>query len=185
MNVCPDGTQVPGITAPTSPRPAGGARPARRRGPPPRPQPLAPSREAKQRAAAILEVLAGSRTPTEAAQALAVSLPRYYFLEARALHGLLVACESAPRGPAPDERRAQAALRAECERWKRECARQQALVRAAQRTIGLAAPAPPPPKAGRKRKARKPVARALQAAARLQAEAAPEPEASTAVPASR
>jgi hypothetical protein len=178
-----DGTGA-ALGAVASPAARGGDRPARRRGPPPRPQSAAPSREAKQRAAAILEVLAGSRTPTEAAQALAVSLPRYYFLEARALQGLLAACESAPRGPAPDERRAQAALRAECERWKRECARQQALVRAAQRTIGLVAPAPPV-KAGRKRKPRQPVARALQAAARLQAEAAGAAEASTTVPVPR
>ncbi|HEV3261145.1 MAG TPA: hypothetical protein VG013_30110 [Gemmataceae bacterium] len=150
---------------------AGGDRPGRRHGSAPRPQPPPLSREAKQRAAAILEVLAGGRTPAEAAQALAVSLSRYYLLETRALQGLLAACEPAPRGPGPDERRALAALRAECDRWKRECARQQALVRAAQRTIGLAAPAPPA-KAGRKRKPRKPVARALQAVARLQQEAA-------------
>jgi hypothetical protein len=35
------------------------------------------SAEAKRVAAAILEVLAGARTPTEAAQALGLSLPRY------------------------------------------------------------------------------------------------------------
>ena len=105
---------------------------------------LAPSREAKQRAAAILEVLAGGRTPTAAAQALGVSLPRYYLLEERALRGLLTACEPAPRGPHADPERQRQALQAECARWQRECARQQALVRAAQRTIGLAAPAPPP-----------------------------------------
>src|SRR5260370_40572180 len=46
------------------------------------------STEAKRLAAAILEVLAGARTPTEAAQVLALSLPRYYLLEARALHGI-------------------------------------------------------------------------------------------------
>ena len=34
------------------------------------------SREAKRLAAAILEVLAGERTPAQAAQALAISLPR-------------------------------------------------------------------------------------------------------------
>jgi hypothetical protein len=114
-----------------------------------------------------------------------VSLPRYYQFEARALAGLLAACDPTPRGPDPDERRAQAALRAECERWKRECARQQALVRAAQRTIGLAAP-PPAAKAGPKRKPRRPVVRALKAAARLRQEAAPAEapaqQASTAAP---
>ena len=45
------------------------------------------SRQAKQVAAAILEVLAGARTPQQAADALAVSLPRYYQLESRALRG--------------------------------------------------------------------------------------------------
>jgi hypothetical protein len=181
MNVSPANPTVPATAAAVPAAPTGRARPAPRRGPPARPQPPPPGREAKQRAAAILEVLAGGRTPAEAALALGVSLPRYYQFEARALAGLLAACEPTPRGPGPDERRAQAALRAECERWKRACARQQALVRAAQRTIGLAAP-PAAAKSGPKRKPRRPVVRALRAAARLQQEAAPAQEASTAAP---
>ena len=129
------------------------------------------SREAKQRAAAVLEGLAGVRTPAQAAQALGVSLSRYYLLEERALAGLVAACEPQPRGPGVEAARRVAALEQECQRWQRECARQQALVRAAQRTIGLAAPAPPPAKdKGKKRRQRRPVARALHAAARLQAE---------------
>ena len=56
------------------------------------------SREAKKLAAAILEVLAGGRTPTQAAEALSVSLPRYYQLEVRGLRALLAACEPRPRG---------------------------------------------------------------------------------------
>ena len=129
---------------------------------------LQPSREAKQRAAALLEVLAGARTPTEAAQALGVSLTRYYLLEEKALAGLLAACEPQPRGPGADPGRRLAALERDCQRWQRECARQQALVRAAQRTIGLAAPAPSPARdKGKKRRSRRPVVRALQAAARL------------------
>jgi hypothetical protein len=52
----------------------------------------------KRQAAAILEVLAGARTPTEAATALAVSLPRYYQLESRALEGLVAACVPKPKG---------------------------------------------------------------------------------------
>jgi hypothetical protein len=51
------------------------------------------SRDANRVAAAILEVLAGVRTPTDAAQALVVSVPRYYQLEQRALEGLIAACE--------------------------------------------------------------------------------------------
>jgi hypothetical protein len=51
--------------------------------PAPRPQP--PSREAQRMAAAILEVLAGVRTPTDAASALGIGVPRYYIYEQRAL----------------------------------------------------------------------------------------------------
>src|SRR5262249_49555858 len=62
------------------------------------------------------------------------------------------------------------ALRRECERLQRECARQQALVRAAQRSVGLAPPPPPPPRpaeGGRKRRRRRPKARALKVVALL------------------
>jgi hypothetical protein len=54
---------------------------------------------------------------------------------------------------------------------RRDCARQQALVRAAQRTIGLTAPAASKPeKNGKKRRKRRPTARALRAVARLKNE---------------
>src|SRR5207237_1267514 len=56
------------------------------------------SRQARRLAAMVLEVLAGARTPTEAAQALELCVPRYYQLESRALRGLLAACEPAPPG---------------------------------------------------------------------------------------
>lgn len=133
------------------------------------------STEAKRLAAAILEVLAGTRTPTQAAQALGMALPRYYLLELRALHGMLVACEprSTERGPTVPS--ALAALERECDQLRRECARQQALVRAAQRAIGLPAPAAAvtkPGKNGNKRRTRRPTARALRAAAQLQPEGA-------------
>jgi hypothetical protein len=132
------------------------------------------SREARLLAAAILEVLAGERSPTAAAQALGVSLPRYYQLEQRAVQGLLAACEPLPRGRSPSREQEQAALRQECARWRRECARQQALLRAAQRSVGLtpAAPATTPPAGSKKRRPRPPRARALTAAARLRHEAA-------------
>src|ERR1700693_1924880 len=51
------------------------------------------SRDAKKHAAALLEVLAGARTPGQAAQALGLSLPGYYHLETRALGGLVQAFE--------------------------------------------------------------------------------------------
>jgi hypothetical protein len=140
------------------------------------------SREAKQRAAAILEVLAGARTPTEAARALGVSLSRYYLLEEKALAGLLAACEPLPRGPGHNDGRRCAVLEQECQRWQRECARQQALVRAAQRTIGLAPPPAPPKDKGKKRR-RRPVVRALQAAAGLRPPEEPTGEAASTEPA--
>src|SRR5277367_3066829 len=122
------------------------------------------SAEAKRLAAAILEVLAGMRGPSEAAKVLGISLARYYQLETRALAGLLAGCEPRRRGgrKGPTEL---SALRQECERLRRDCARQQALVRAAQRTVGLAPPAveEPPASTGssKKRRKRRPTARAL------------------------
>lgn len=143
------------------------------------------SAEAKRLAAAILEVLAGVRTPTQAAQALGMSLPRYYLLEVRALQGMLVACEPRSVGPKPSSASALAALRSECERLRRDCARQQALLRAAQRTIGLSAPAAPskPAANGKKRRRRRPTARALRVAARLQEGAVTPAEATATTPA--
>jgi hypothetical protein len=158
------------VTVPTTARAAAVRRP---------PVPEA-SRSARQRAAAILEVLAGTRTPAEAAQALELSLQRYYLLEEKALVGLVAACEPAPRGPGGNEARRWAALERECQRWRQESARQQALVRATQRTIGLAPPAPAKDK-GKKRRRHRPVVRALQAAARLRQEA-PAGEASGEAP---
>jgi hypothetical protein len=126
------------------------------------------SREAQRTAALILEVLAGGRTPTQAAEALSVSVPRYYQLEARAMRGLLAACEARPRGPGKSADKELAALRRQHERVQRELTRQQTLVRLAQRTIGLAAPPAQATKAAPGKKRRRAVVRALQAAAHLQ-----------------
>jgi hypothetical protein len=146
----------------------------------------APSMEAKRLAAAILEVLAGARGPAEAAQVLGISLCRYYQLEARALDGLVGACESRRRGRKHRSGNDLVALRHECERLQRECGRQQALVRAAQRTVGLAPPPPaaPAPAGSKRRRKRRPVARALKMAALLQSEVASgnAPAAMTAAP---
>ena len=62
------------------------------------------SRDAQRVAAAVLEVLAGVRTPTEAAVALSLSVPRYYLWEQRALEGLVRACEPRPQGKAASQR---------------------------------------------------------------------------------
>ena len=135
------------------------------------------SAEARRQAAAILEVLAGVRTPTEVAGQLAISLTRYYIIEGRALQGLVAACEPRPRGRVRSPEGELAALRRECEQLRRQAARQQALWRVTERTLGLAgAAATPSAKAGqkspKKRRQRKPKARALQAATVLQEAAA-------------
>jgi hypothetical protein len=135
------------------------------------------SPEARRLAAAILEVLGGVRTTTGAAEVLACSLPRYYQLEARAVEGLLAACEPARRGPGRSPRQEEDALRKKCVRLEREVGRQQALVRAAHRAVGLPpTPVPTKPKVGKKRP-RRPQARALVAAAALS-----EPVAAAIVP---
>jgi hypothetical protein len=133
------------------------------------------SATARQQAAAILEVLAGVRTPTQAAEVLGVSLPRFYVLETRAVQGILLACEPRRLGRQATAESALATLRRECEQLRRECARQQALVRAAQRIVGLTAPpvANKPQPVGKKRRPRRPTARALRAVARLKTEEAP------------
>jgi hypothetical protein len=173
-----DATSV--ALAEAAPTPAKRGRPKGARGPY-RDLGAGASAEAKRSAAAILEVLAGARTPKEAAQALGLSVPRYYLLESQAMHGILVACEPRRKARDPSPESALAALRRECDQLRRECVRQQALVRAAQRTIGLT-----PPAAGReparngKKRPRRPTARALQAVARLRPENPESPELATA-----
>ena len=140
----------------------------RRRGP----TPPSGSSPARRQAAVILEVLAGVRRPSEAAQVLSTSLPRYYQLERRALLGLVAACEPAPRGPRQDVARQLGALERENRRLKRECDRQQALVRMAQRSLGLPPPAVLKPASqgkedskngtAKRRRQRRPSVRALQ-----------------------
>jgi hypothetical protein len=134
------------------------------------------SKEARQVAAAILEVLAGARTPQEAAVALGWSLPRYYQVEARALRGLVAACAPAPRGPRRSVDAELERLRREQAQLRRQLQRQQALVRLTQRHGGLPPVAPKP--SGRKTRKRK-TARALTAAARLRRE---EPAADAGTP---
>ena len=134
-------------------------------------------REAKRIAAAILEVLGGARSPTEAATALAVSLPRYYLLEARALAGLLQACEPRPVGRVRSTAHDLVAARRQIERLQRDCARSQALVRAAQRTVGLLPPPQPKPGVVGKKRKHKPTVRALKAAEMLQSGVPGEAEA--------
>jgi hypothetical protein len=152
-------------TAPVKPEP--------KKGKPAKPRAKGPavdggSRDARRLAAAILEVLGGARLPSDAAGALGISLPRYYLLETRALNGLVEACEPKPLGRVRSPESELAAVQNDLERLKRENARLSALVRVAQRTIGLAAPPPPKPSAdGKKKRKRKPTVRALRAVKHL------------------
>jgi hypothetical protein len=160
----------------------------------PRFKPQAPvSRDAQRVAAVILEVLAGVRTPTEAATAVGLSLPRYYLWEQRALEGLVRACEPRPKGQVMSQRHQIAVLEKQVARLRQDCARQQALVRVSQRTIGLTASGPSTAKpvaghprsgsagskadaktakvggSGKAKRKRRPVARALKAVSALRA----------------
>lgn len=127
--------------------------------------------QAQRLAAAILDVLAGVRTPAAAAEALGISQPRYFQVEARAIQALVDSCKPRPCGRTRSADQELAGLRRQLQRLQQEVNRQQTLLRLAQRTIGL----PPPKKAGEKpagkdqgkRRARRPVVRALRAAEAL------------------
>ena len=123
------------------------------------------SPEARKKAAVVLEVLAGLRTPLQAAQAMSVSLPGYYHVELRALQGLMRGCESTHKGRQKDANRELTDLHQQCRKLAAEVQRYQALARATQRTIGLAPPPPAPKKHAPGKRPRKPVVRALQALA--------------------
>jgi hypothetical protein len=139
--------------------------------------------EAQRMAATILEVLAGVYTPTHAAEALSISLPRYYQLEARALEGLVAALAPRPKGKQPSLENRVKVLEKELAAAHRKCARQEALVRVTQRTLGLSITAPAksasPARDANGRKKRRPTVRALKAARACEARAqAPDAAAS-------
>jgi hypothetical protein len=134
------------------------------------------SDHARRQAAAVLEVLAGDWTPSQAATALGLSLPGFYHLETRALRGLVAACEPQPkRGRRRSPQSEVAALQKQNERLRLEVNRRQALTRLVQRTVGLAAPAPV--KDAVKKRKRRPMVRALRAAKELQTQPASSPPA--------
>jgi hypothetical protein len=124
-----------------------------------RPRVFAGSSEAKRLAAGILEGLSGVRGPQEASVALGVSLTRYYHLETRALAGLVAALEPRGKGRRKRPEDEVARLRRDKERLEHELHRAQALVRVAQRTVGLPSSRPVVPgekvsgKKGRRRRA--------------------------------
>ena len=125
-------------------------------------------REARRKAAAILEVLAGARKPSDAAQALGITPMRYYLLEMRAIQGLVKACEPPKLGPKGSPDREAHKLRKQVAYLERERARYAALARLSQRAINLS---PPPVKlktaTGKKARKSKPPVRAVKLLERL------------------
>jgi hypothetical protein len=96
------------------------------------------SEPARKAAAAVLSVLAGIKTSSEACEALGVSANRYLQLEARALLAMVKGLEPLPRGRRRAPEAEMERLRREKTRWEREASRYQALWRASQRALGLA-----------------------------------------------
>ena len=122
------------------------------------------SREAMRSAAAILEVLAGTASPSQAAQALSISTPRYFVLESRAIAALVAGCEPRPRGYVKTTEKELETLRKQHTKLQSECARYQALARVARRSAGVTLPTKKT-----KGRTRKPVVRALRLAKGLKA----------------
>lgn len=147
-----------------------------------------PCPEARKRAAAILEVMGGLSSPSSAAEAVGMSLPRYYALEKKALEGLVAACAPGPRqGRRASPAREAEQLRERVRTLERESSRNLALLRAAQRAAGLSFPSSRKggkdvDKASVRKRRRKPVVRALVVAESLRdAPSGEPPPASSAV----
>jgi hypothetical protein len=121
--------------------------------------------ESRRAAAAVLEVLAGVRTPAQAAQSLGLSLVGYYKLEGRAIKGLIDQCGTPARGPRPSADQQVRRLQKQCRQLENDMHRYQALARSAQRVAGLAQVAQPAANKAdaRGRRKRKPAVRALKA----------------------
>ena len=146
----------------------------------PCPELSTPGPEARMRAAAVLEVMGGLSSPSAAAEAVGVSLPRYYALEKKALEGLVAACApSRHKGRQVSPAREVEKLRERIKCLEREAARNLAMLRAAQRAVGLTAPAAKNGKEAAKGKGgkrrRKPVVRAFVVAESLRGTAPADP----------
>lgn len=146
----------------------------------PCPELSTPGPDARKRAAVVLEVMGGLSSPSSAAEAVGISLPRYYALEKKALEGLVAACApSQHKGRRASPVREVEKLRERVKLLEREAARNLAMLRAAQRAVGLTAPAAknvkesPKGKSGKRR--RKPVVRALVVAESLRGASPAEP----------
>lgn len=127
------------------------------------------SEGARRVATAILEVLAGEITPSQAASSLGVSLTRYYHIERYGLSGLIEGCEPRPRGRQDGPDKQIERLEKQIRVLTRDLARYQALARVSSKTIGLKKSRGRP---SSKRK-RKPVVRALKIAEGLKPSGSP------------
>ena len=127
--------------------------------------------EARRHAACVLEVLAGLRTPEQAAETLGFSLPTYYNLEARAMRGLIHGCAPTPPGRTRVLLKQVRGLELKCAALEKQLGRYQALLRNAQRGL-LPPPTELKPKPGGRRK-RRPVVRALRTIEVLQRDQPP------------
>jgi hypothetical protein len=103
------------------------------------PETLKAGSHARKAVAAILEALSGESSTSEAAALLGISLSRYYQLETRALQGMLTAMEPRKRGKQKTPDGEIRALKAQKREVERELRRHQSLLRAANRSLGLAA----------------------------------------------
>jgi len=120
--------------------------------------------ESRREAACVLEVLAGVRTPDQAAEALSISLPTYYNLETRALRGLIWSCTPEPPGRTLSLARKLRLAELKAVAMEKQVQRYQALLRNAQRSVGLLPPPAPLKEAGKgKRRPKKPAIRAFRA----------------------
>jgi hypothetical protein len=115
------------------------------------------SERARQLGIGILQVFSGLRTPGEASEALGISVNRYYQLEAKGVVGMLAALEPAPRGRRRNPDQELERLRREKEKAEREATRNLALLRAAQKAVGLV---PVKKEEGEKKRQRRPRVRA-------------------------
>jgi hypothetical protein len=128
------------------------------------------SSESRRYAACVLEVLAGLRTPEQAAEALGLSLQTYYNLETRALRGLVHGCTPTPPGQTMMLLKKVRGLEIKAAALEKQVGRYQALLRNAQRAAGLAPPTPLPTAKPNGRRKHQPTVRALRAVEALQRE---------------
>lgn len=100
-------------------------------------KPLSATPQAAAIAAAVMEVLSGELSPSQAAKSLGISAPRYYTLESRAVNGLIEACEPRPKGRIISPAKQIETLERDNKKLKSECLRLNALLRVSEKAAGL------------------------------------------------